>query len=891
MSLNLIYKFGIATLLCLGIAAHQVTFAQDQSEGGAGYTFVLTGVPLDDALGLLIEQTDIDLFYESELVAGKTVFCSIEKKPLEDVLRCILSGTELDYFRLSSGMYVLVDRPRAEARFGALAGLVLDVQTKQPLSDASVLLAAAHTGSATNRAGRFAFSQLEPGWHPVLVTHVAYEDVSDSLWIPPGEEVSVELEMQPRTFIAAPIVVNGLAERFPSNRLAAEKVEAKDLLENPAVTPSTYEALKGVVGVRVGDALADVHVQGGDSGEHQYLLDGVPVFVPIRNGGFFGAFSPFAFSQVTVHKAGFEASKGSFLAGAIDIEHEVVSDDKTILDVQTDALSVNGRYQGLGKIRENIQASWMVAGRIGLWGLFKPGPIEERLRDWSTPNTFVHNALVPSANLLSLRNEGNPSLNVAFSDLHAATRIRMGGTRSLYLSLYRGENTFGITDQGAMQNGSESEGQDYHWANQMRQARYEWMHGHKTFFNAGLWVRNYRLSHPNDRFPFGADTTRLGTDDFNEISEQGFRFGFDTAIGSRHTVSGSVEPVFTHGEFALSIDPSGEADFINQELIQPANVRVQSFVEDVIALSEKSTLTLGSRFTYIPVQRRLYAEPRASFRHDIPDASSGTWAIYGAAGLYRQFIYQFDIADYNQSTILPGFRFWIPVGKDNRASTAYHVTKSVLYIPTDRVQLRVEGYYKYQPHLVVLDYVERDQLRDARGYAYGTAFSLTYKRAKGKLEAQYEYSVTRRRTPDRFQGEYVPVPWEAPHQLLLAADYNLVEGLTANVRWQAVLGRSWGFRNAYYDYLEPIPATRVVGSYDFSKPGDHVLPAFSQWDAGLSYSKAIGRVRLQGRINMINVFDTNNVVDWILEQENGTITRSRRTATPFFTSASLRIQY
>ena len=59
------------------------------------------------------------------------------------------------------------------------------------------------------------------------------------------------------------------------------------------------------MGIRVGDALADVHIQGGEAGEHQFQLDGVPVFEPVHLRGLLGAFNPFAIERITVHKAGY----------------------------------------------------------------------------------------------------------------------------------------------------------------------------------------------------------------------------------------------------------------------------------------------------------------------------------------------------------------------------------------------------------------------------------------------------------------------------------------------------------------------------------------------------------------------------------------------------------
>ena len=865
------------------------------------YSFSFSGLPLSQALDVLIDATHIDIFYESDLVAGKTSYCAIEQRPAEDVLRCILQRTELDFYRLSSGMYILIDRPRAETRFGALAGLVIDAHTGEPLPDASVMLAYAETGTATNTDGRFALSRLAPGLHPVVITHVAYEDLHDSLHVAPGEQTSVRYDMLPRTFISSPIVVDGLQERMPSEQLQTRRVTAEELILTPGHTPSTHKTLNTIAGVQAGDAFADIHIQGGDSGEHMYTLDGVPVFVPIRNGGFFGAFSPFALSQITVHKAGFTASEGSYLAGVVDIEHELATDSETLLDVQVDALSANGRLQGNLTPWNQARLSWMVAGRIGLWDVLQPAPIERQLSAWSNPNTYIYDTLVPGAeNTISATNSPSP-FNIQFSDIHAATRLRLGATRSLYLSLYRGHNAFGVQDVPAGSEAAEPEHADYRWSNAMRQARYEWVWGHRTFMHVGAWFSEYTLTHPSDRFPFslvGEEENEPGeqesveeVEDFDEISELGVRIGFDAALGARHTLSGSLEPIFTESKFSLSVDPTGATAPIGHQDIRPARSRIQSFIQDEIALSDRTQFKIGSRFTYVPVQQRLYAEPRLSIRHDMPSGPGGAWAVYGATGLYRQFIFQFDVADYNQTTVLPGFRFWIPLGNDDRASSAYHTAAGLLFMPTPQWHLRVEGYYKYQNQLAVLDYINKNGLQKADGYAYGGGVSATYQTPQLRVQADYEYGMARRRVEDRFQGRFVRVPWSTPHQLRASLDLRIVGGLRTMLRWEGIYNRAWAYRHAYYDYLEPLASETSGIQSVFSSPTQHILRVFSQMDGGITYSMSVGKVRVQAGITIINIWDRQNVFDWLLETDGTSLTRQDRFTTPRYASASLRIQY
>lgn len=900
-------------LLLCGHAIAPANVKAQSIEPENRYTFLLLHVPLHDALDAFINKTEADIFYESDLIAGKTAYCNITGATAREALQCILKETRLDFYQQSSGLYVIVEGPEEAPKYSSITGLVLDGETNEPLPYASVFLEEAETGTASNFEGRFAFSQLNPGKYRVYATHVAYQEQVDSLELAPDTHHQVSLRLSPRIVLSTPIVINGLQERLPSELRNANRVDAGALQNAPAVvTPSTLQSLDRVVGVHIGDALSDVHVQGGDAGEHQFLLDGAPIYVPIRNGGFFGSFSPFAIEQINIHKAGFGARHGSFLAGSIAMTHDLKRTDGTAATFQIDPLSVNGRINGVLRENKPVSAQWMVAGRLGLWDLFQPNPLEENFRAWSQPNTFLDASLSgqPQTDPASL---ADSLLTVFFSDIHAATRIRFGNARSLYASLYSGHNDFGIGTvpapvplQAKRDDDDEDEEDDapaesYAWSNRMSQIRYEWVQGKRAFVKVGIWNSRYRLRHPFTTSPFLPSSIPASdalSDDFNEVKSMGLFASIDWAPAARHVISAELQYVDTHTEFQLSIDPTSDSLSITEQTVAPIRGRLQSFIEDVISLSPQATLTLGSRLTYVPSQQRLYAEPRIAIRRDFQRAGEQLLAIQLAAGLYRQFTNQFDIASYNSAALLPSFRFWIPVSKSVRASSAYHIASSLLFVASNQLQFNLEAYYKYHPYLTVLNYTARfapDEaalFEQARGYAYGFAASSSYRSDAFHFSIAYEYALSRRQQANRFENRYVPVPWEAPHQLNASLDISPIPYVTATVRWIGLWGRSWGYRQAYYDYLEPDNSIPLPGNLQLSSPEAHTLPAFTQLDLGLAYSRRIGKLGIQSRINFINAGNRKNTIDWMLTRDaDQNVTRIPRLATAFFPSLSLKITY
>jgi hypothetical protein len=896
-----------ACALATGLApvprVHAQPAGADREEGR--YTFALVGVPLGEALHLLIDRTRIDLFYEQTLVESEIVFCDVKQATREAVLRCILEETSLDFYRLSSGVYVLTRKALTAPAYGALAGIVLDTQTLEPLSDVAVILHDLATGAATNLAGRFAFSRLKPGRYVLALSHVAYQNQAAEVDVGPGATAQLRILLQPKTLISAPIVVNGLTPRLTSARLNREDMEL-----DASAASAPLDGLATIIGVHVGDALADVHVQGGEAGEHQYTLDGAPVFMPLRNGGFFGSFSPFAIERIDVHKAGYEARYGSVLAGTIEMKHDLASAGPTLIVVQGDPLSVNGRFDGPEVAWRGARIDWMVAGRRSLWDIVQPRALEARLRDWGEPNPYLWHALFSDS--LALPAEDTVSaaspLSIGFSDLHAASRVRFGNGHSIQASLYSGFNRYGYD---APANVPAPGTRDmYSWVNLAARIRYDWVAGRRTFMHADFTRSEYRLHHPIDRRPFARpgealpDSLEPDADDFNDLFTYSVGVGIDHALTDRHFLAGAVEAVYVESEFSLSTDPSGAWPAITHSLVRPARFRWQAFLEDTWALSERSTLTLGIRQTYLHAQRRLYAEPRLALRLDTPDGPGGIWAFRLAAGLYRQFVNQFDVASYNPSALLPSFRFWIPISASMRAPTAYHTAASMLFKPSDPWQIRLESYYKYHPRLTVLDYTARmarvpdrpspaDVFDESRGYGYGFGVEIVRERASLVVTARYDFAAARRRTAHRFGGRSLPVPWDVPHQAYAAIDYRWGASFTASARWIGIFGRMWGYRRAYYDYLEPGLAPFSDPLVDFSRPDLHRLPAFSEVDLGLAYAQRLGRLGLQGRLNVVNLLGRRNVLEWTLREGISPSAPERRAryAPPFYPSISIRVQY
>ncbi len=865
------------------------TRAQDGTSTIPKYSGAFLGVSVSEALLRVLDETQISIAFESEMVTGPLTYCKAIDLSADDLLKCILQGTGLDFIRLSSGTYVIVPASETPAQIGSLVGRVLDAETLAPLSDANVFLADDDVGASTNSDGRFALAGLTAGRHRLHITHVAYHAIHYEVTVESQRRTAVELGLIPRIVTSAPIVIEGFEHRLPMTSLgAAAPVEGSDLLAQ-AGTRDVLQNLGTVAGVHLGSGLSDVHVQGGDTGEQQVRLDGMPVFLPIANAGYFGPFSPDAIGQVTVRKAGFSAAHGSGLSGVVDLTHRLAPARKHTGLASVDLMSANLRLGGSFGFDRDTKATWMIGVRKSLWDVLGSARLDRLFTSWGTADEFLSAQLGVTQNGSVTPPSAPGNVELDFHSVHAAAKVQFGGFKTLSVSLFRGGNLFGL--EGVTLTNADSTltfTDSYEWLNRAGQIRYEWVATSRLLLSASAWSSKYELSRPT----LSPVRESLFIEDFNEINQSGARIDWQFAAAQRHLLAGNVETSHTSSNFSFSLDPLGETVAVAADL-KPAKTLVGGYLEDRVSLAGSTTLTLGSRFTYVPDQGKLLAEPRLEFRQDLR-LGSGSGSARLAMGRYRQYLNSVDVTTSGIATLLPVLRYWLPIGQRQKVPQADHVAAGLLYQPDRSWELGVESFYKRQRHLLVPDY-ERELpgdpvLTQARGYAYGFSTTVSRDVETLQVEARYEFEVVRRRVPDRFSGEYRSAPWEAPHRITISLHVKPTRRVTAFARWQSWWQRSWAFRQSYYDYLEPEIANRLFGDVDLSKPQRHILPAFSQLDIGAGITFKAGGMDIDLRGNITNLFGRDNVRDWsLVDTGSESYMRAARLATPFLPSLSLSV--
>lgn len=843
-------------------------------------TLDVQGLDLAPALRRAAAHVGVGLSYDPRLLAPSPTVCRTTATTPDEVFACVLAGTGLRAVALGPRLYTLVRVADVAPAPGVLRGTVRDARSGLALADASVWIertdGEGRHATSTNALGAFGQDRLPPGRYAVTASFVGYRSVRVAAEVEAGRVTSVALALPLRPIVVMPVVVDGVQNRR----------QGRDL-ETPVPGTGADDVasrLMDVTGVHPGNTVADVHVQGGDSGDHFVVLDGAPVFTPPVIGGLIGAFSPFAIGRLTVQKAGFDAQSGSNTVGVIEAAHLLPDDERPRATVQADLMALHGRATLGGTDSAGVGLRAMVAGRTGLGGLIPPPGLASQLRDWNRTDPFLSAVTAlrsmesadPVRDYLGDVSSGaDPAWH--FSDVHlatAATRpdgVRYGG--SAYVGIRRLD---AATRLGAAPMLLRDR---YTWKTSMVQARRSAFVGATTLLDAQVYFSQYRLLHTFALPDTVLDVVRLGqADDGNVFQETALTLSLLSTPSRRLRIDAGIAPAFT----------ATRLSFVNARQQSVAHrstrVRLPAFASARGRLGPLLELDVGVRVTAFADDLTPYFEPRASLRVDVARTRVGGFAARVGAGFYRQFVEQLAVSSISPSSLVSSTRVWTGIDRSVAPPLADHIGGDLVWTPGAGVEVRAEGYFKRQFRLHQVDFgadlpeaadvTQRDVISYARGYASGLVATLAQTADRSAWRLRYEYGLVERQSA--FYGaNFFPVAWNEPHRLEATLTARPSPRWHLLARLTGVWGRAWGYRRPYYDFVGAYgqlvgptsPALRdfierTVQAYDLRDPMRATLPPWQQFDVSASYAVPVGAARLTLRADVLNVTNQRNVQEY-----------------------------
>jgi hypothetical protein len=655
--------------------------AQDTRPGASAprppsrISLALIDVPLVEALETLSRQAQLNLVWQAGTLGPRgmrRISCRLEGVLPEDALVCVTRAAGLDFVRLSSGTYVVIAGAEQPASWGAFAGRVLDAASGEPLPQARVQLAEVPDAVLSADDGGFSFARLRPGTYELQVRAVGYRPHRETFELPPNGSRLVRLPLVRTETVARPIIVNGLRAGALSATLGSTVV-ADSVARRTLMGPSLF--LPGApvpLGLSRRDGTADLHLQGGDIGEHPWRLDGIPLYDLTALSGLLGLVPPVAIDELAVRRSGYRASEGSFATGVIDLKHAVGGESAGGADVHVDPIAASGRWS-LPVTVGGARGTVMVAGRTGLWQWTAPPALTRALRHWSVPDPVLLARLSDFGAQPGMAGLDGAAFSssvgderVRLHDVHTAGRLQFGVAHTLSASAFLNEH--GVSYLGAADDGA---GRTLRTADRYDkrtmggQLSHQWLLGTRVRQSLQLRASQYELGHGGSMGMNAAPLAGTTATESNALTELAASGEWRVRGGARTDLTFGAEVVHDRAHLDLS-------NRVLRPLAYKTVVTRGTLVADVTRqLSATHFLDAGMRITQLQTGRT-YAEPRLALRGEQRwDARTFTWRVAG--GGYHQFVNQFDVASTMPVAFVPSVRFWLPSDGNAPVAQAWHL--------------------------------------------------------------------------------------------------------------------------------------------------------------------------------------------------------------------------
>jgi len=762
--------------------------------------------------------------------------------------------------------------------WGSVQGYVRDSDTQISLADITILVDGTNFGTATNVEG-FYLLRIPTGRHALRFSAVGYTTRIDSV-IVSEERLDLDIFLSPRTIEIDEIVV----EERSVQDAGVQRISPKEVRNMPSPFKG-FQALQVLPGVATNNEMSNQYsVRGGGFNENLIFLNGFEIHMPFRprqgEQEGLGLLNPELAQRITLYTGGFPVRYGGKISSTLDIQYrrgEKFSGSAyvSLLDagVTTSASTLSGRLSWLlgarkaqarrffstQELKGNYQPDYTdVQGHLvytvasgqeleitGLWanhtfaldprgrktfyGIVSTNPdVPSDLRsvwiDYDN-NSFEEDGY--STGMIGLRLKTR--LSASFQAEHDMSFF---GTRETENFALRGNTIIYdvITDP-------ESQTTLLPRGNARQKDIADNMVGVRTWTGKG----RYLLHFPRHAAEGGWFVRQLIFEDKIDESEE---------VEGRNPEGDIVRFVVSDLQDALTFSER----------------QIGFYVQDALSVlpgSDRLIVTVGVRADYFTFNQEWTVSPRFSARY----TASPNLTLTGAGGIYYQ------APTYRELRGVPvaGFAIQNTLNRNIRSQQSIQlVTGAELFVPSRRIYLRGEAYWKRLQHLISYTLenvrIEYSGHNDAEGFVYGFDIQARGEFVPG-LESWINYGFLVAR--EQFLPEYssngrsgnIARPTDQRHTIALFVQDYIPKDDSWKLHMRALFGSG-------LPYTPPVPGDRV-GNIVLQVPGDRLsarFPEFRRIDFGVTkIIVLVDRVGVELTAELLNIFDMQNTVaySWI----------------------------
>lgn len=756
-------------------------------------------------------------------------------------------------FIVLSIFYFVVNIANAQTS-GNISGRIIDLQTKQPLPGANVLVAGSDRGAATDESGNFSITNIEENIYKVRVSYIGYQEHFETdVRVIRGKTTMVEdieLVLSAVTSVGVTVTGNAINEE---TRPVSSYISTRDvIMRAPGAGGDIFRAIESMPGVSTsGGEFSAFSVRGGSPRDNIILVDNIP-FGKLTHfdggneeeqaqGGRFSVFAPGVVEEANFQGGGFDAQNGGKFSSLLDLTIREGNQKSFTLDARADVLGWELNYSGPTYLLNNTS-------------LF----LSARHQDF---NRILE--------LTDQKDNGSPR----FTDIIAKTTTDISARHKLsFLAIFAPE-WFDRKTKHVF------ESDDFAETSLVRVREPKTLVGANWRFltsKSSYWQNTFYYGKSNNHVDFGFATPLFleqgGPQSPADITQRIYlhedivdtEYGWRTAFNyfpARNTTfllgadlsrkeqdltrrMDAADTLYTFDENDFRPNPSlkyivRQPEFVNVDF-DAGKLFLATYGQFSFKPVSGVTVNLGLRHEFNEFNKDHYISPRGSINYFLNDRTRLSFA----SGLYTQ---EPEINDFTAAA----------QNLNLKNEKSLHTILGVTNYLRDDLKLTVEGYYKqFDDLLVEGDRANNISTNNGDGHAYGVDFILV-KRFIDKFYGQvsYSYAVSKRNDNDG-EGEY-DSDFNQPNIFSIIGGYEFNKEWSLSAKWRYATGRPTDSFVVHNDIFGNPNFVRY--SKEINENNGHRLPAFHTFNIRVDYRKQLGRIALVSFIDVVNLYSHLNV--------------------------------
>lgn len=703
----------------------------------------------------------------------------------------------------------------AGAQPAAVNGFVRDRTNGEPLAYANVVIDGTGLGAATSERGYFYIGQIPAGRYELSASYVGYQTVKRQIELGPGQVLSLVLELPRAAVELGEVRVSAERARFEREvEISATRLETRSLLSLPKLGGEvdilrTIQLLPGVV--MTSDFSNRLYIRGGSPDQNLILLDGISLYNPSH---LFGIFSPFiaeAVADATLLAGGFPAQYGGRLSSVLDVVTREGNSKRFSADGSVSILAARAVAEG-----PIPDGSFLVAAR----------------------RTYL-----PDLILAGLGVEG---LGYYFYDVMGKVNYVRTPDSRLTLAGISAEDVLSFWDPENRQ----ALDSKLRWGNNGVSLRWNRVFTPILYGEVLAAWSNFRSRFDVD---FGADANAKFKSDLMDWT---LKADLTWYLADAHTAQLGFDAKSVGNVAQFNYDT---IEVVHRDTLIPLALYAEDKWE---LLTERLFVRPGLRLAFDPYRSRFEPEPRlgAKFR---PGKNT---AVNAAIGRFTQPTVVLNSTE----ALFSIYDVWVSVPRKYRLPSALHYIAGVEHWFSEDAFGSVELYYKDFSHLLETRYGDfftpPDSLLVADGYSLG--LELMLRKTEGWIHGWVSYSLAwteRQVGNERFHPHY-----DRRHSLNIVATLpGLYRGIDLSARWTLGTGLPYAGVVGYghrYEYYPHEHGYHWHWMFEYGERDAFRYPVYHRLDLGLSKVWRLRWGELRGFLDVINVYNTKNVLLYYWER-------------------------